>query len=76
MKKFAVEFETICMITIEVEASNEDEAKEKASEQVEVREYFSKSGDGTTLIIKGDNNKMFIDTDNMYDRISDINETE
>jgi hypothetical protein len=72
MKKFKVIFETFCTISIEVEANNEDEAKEKASEQVCITELAPQRGYGAMLSLEGENNFMYIDSENMYDRISEV----
>jgi hypothetical protein len=74
MKKFKVNFETFCTISIEVEANSEDEAKEKASENVHITELAPHRGDGTMLSLVGEKNNMYIDSENMYDRISEVEE--
>lgn len=72
--QYKVTFEIPTYITIFVDAKNEDEAKEYASEDLEVEEYMSKSGMGTTLAIKGSENKMFLDKDNCFERIQEVEE--
>jgi hypothetical protein len=74
MRKFKVNFETFCNISIEVEANNEEEAKEKASENVRITELAPHRGDGTMLSLNGEKNNMYIDSENMYDRVSEVEE--
>lgn len=74
MKKFKVYFETFCSISIEVEADNEEEAREKASENVKIIDLAPTRGYGSTIALKGECNSLYVDKDNMYDRISEIEE--
>lgn len=74
MKKFKVNFETFCSISIEVEAENEEEAREKASENVKIIDLAPTRGYGSTITLKGECNSMYVDKDNLYDRISEVEE--
>lgn len=74
MKTFKVTFNIPAYISIEVEANDEESAKLLASEELKVEEFGSRTGYSTVLALKGEDNKMFLDADNCYERIDEVEE--
>lgn len=72
MAKYSVEIEAKMLITVQVEAKSKDDARELAAESIHIASNAPRQGFGTTLAIQGEDNSMYIDTDNLYESITDV----
>lgn len=75
-KEYDVIFKIPAYITVRVKASSDEDARENASEGLNLTNHFSREGLGTTIAIEGKNNSIMIDTDNCYERIDDVTEVQ